>query len=70
LTFLTIKKKEDIKWDSLTIANDGINLEFVVMRATMGKKRKINILTNFGKKRKKTNSLEALITFTEQTKTL
>lgn len=34
------QKKEDIKWDSLTIANDGIHLEFVVMRATMGNKRK------------------------------
>jgi lysozyme len=34
------QKKEDIKWDSLTIANDGINLEFVVMRATMGKKER------------------------------
>ncbi|MBM7421603.1 MULTISPECIES: glycoside hydrolase family 25 protein [Chryseobacterium] len=30
------QNKEDIKWDSLSIGNKTISLEFVVMRATMG----------------------------------
>lgn len=34
------QKKEDIKWDSLTIANGAIKLDFVVMRATMGNRKK------------------------------
>lgn len=46
------QKKEDIKWDSLTIANDGINLEFVVMRATMGKKKKDKHFDEFWEKAK------------------
>ncbi|MDR6463260.1 GH25 family lysozyme [Chryseobacterium sediminis] len=32
------QNKEDIKWDSLSIGNKTIPLEFVVMRATMGNK--------------------------------
>ena len=34
------QRKQDINWDSLTIANGSIKLDFVVMRATMGNKRK------------------------------
>ena len=34
------QRKKDINWDSLTIANGSIKLDFVVMRATMGNKRK------------------------------
>lgn len=34
------QRKEDIKWDSLSIANGAIPLEFVVMRATMGNRKK------------------------------
>ena len=30
------QRKEDIKWDSLSIANGSIPIEFVVLRATMG----------------------------------
>ena len=32
--------KRDIKWDSLTIANGSIPLEFVIMRASMGNRKK------------------------------
>lgn len=34
------QRKDDINWDSLTIANGSIKLDFVVMRATMGNKKK------------------------------
>ena len=34
------QRKKDINWDSLTIANGSIKLDFVVMRATMGNKHK------------------------------
>ncbi len=32
------QRKEDIKWDSLSIANRSIPIEFVVLRSTMGNK--------------------------------
>lgn len=34
------QRKKDINWDSLSIANGSIKLDFVIMRATMGNKRK------------------------------
>lgn len=34
------QRTKDIKWDSLSIANGAIPLEFVIMRATMGNKKK------------------------------
>lgn len=46
------QKKEDIKWDSLTIANGGINMEFVVMRASMGNKKKDKHFDDFWEKAK------------------
>ena len=46
------QKKEDIDWDSLTIAKDAIELEFVVMRATMGNRKKDKHFDNFWKKSK------------------
>lgn len=46
------QKKEDINWDSLTIANDGISLEFVVIRATMGNKKKDKHFEDFWEKSK------------------
>ena len=47
------QKKEDIKWDSLTIANDGIKLDFVVMRATMGNRKKDKHFDDFWETSKK-----------------
>lgn len=47
------QKKEDIKWDSLTIANDGIKLDFVVMRATMGNRKKDKHFDGFWETSKK-----------------
>ena len=47
------QKKEDIKWDSLTIANDGIKLDFVVMRATMGNRKKDKYFDDFWETSKK-----------------
>lgn len=32
------QRKEDIRWDSLTIANGAIPIDFVILRATMGNK--------------------------------
>lgn len=46
------QKKEDINWDSLTIAKDAIELEFVVMRATMGNRKKDKHFDDFWKKSK------------------
>ena len=47
------QKKEDIKWDSLTIANDGIKLDFVVRRATMGNRKKDKHFDDFWETSKK-----------------
>ena len=47
------QKKEDIKWDSLTIANDGIKLDFVVIRATMGNRKKDKHFDDFWETSKK-----------------
>lgn len=46
------QKKEDIKWDSLTIANGSIPIKFVVLRATMGNQSSDNHFEEFWKKSK------------------
>lgn len=47
------QKREDIKWDSLTIGNKTIPLEFVVMRATMGNRSTDKHFGEFWTKAKK-----------------
>lgn len=41
------QEQKDISWDSLSIANGSIKLDFVVMRATMGNKKKDKNFDNF-----------------------
>lgn len=41
------QEQKDINWDSLSIANGSIKLDFVVMRATMGNKKKDNNFDDF-----------------------
>lgn len=47
------QNKEDIKWDSLSIGNKTIPLEFVVMRATMGNRSADKHFDEFWEKAKK-----------------
>ncbi|MBV8327928.1 GH25 family lysozyme [Chryseobacterium sp.] len=47
------QNKEDIKWDSLSIGNKTIPLEFVVMRATMGNRTADKHFDDFWEKAKK-----------------
>lgn len=47
------QNKEDIKWDSLSIGNKTIPLEFVVMRATMGNRSADKHFDDFWKLAKK-----------------
>ncbi|WP_294284456.1 GH25 family lysozyme [uncultured Chryseobacterium sp.] len=47
------QNKEDIKWDSLTIGNKTIPLEFVVMRATMGNRNADKHFDEFWEQAKK-----------------
>lgn len=47
------QNKEDIKWDSLTIGNKTIPLEFVVMRATMGNRNADKHFDDFWEQAKK-----------------
>ncbi|MCJ7933241.1 MAG: glycoside hydrolase family 25 protein [Chryseobacterium sp.] len=49
------QNKEDIKWDSLSIGNKTIRLEFVVMRATMGNRNGDKHFDEFWEKAKKHN---------------
>ncbi|WP_027377745.1 glycoside hydrolase family 25 protein [Kaistella palustris] len=50
------QRKEDIEWDSLTIANRSIPIKFVVLRATMGNRSADKHFAEFWKLSKK-NSL-------------
>ena len=68
LIFL-ITKKEDIKWDSLTIANDGIKLDFVVMRY-YGQPKKDKHFDDFWETSKKNELIRGAYHFIEQMKTL
>ncbi len=47
------QRKEDIKWDSLSIANQSIPIDFVVLRATMGNKSTDKHFDHFWNKAKK-----------------
>lgn len=47
------QNREDIKWDSLSIGNKTIPLEFVVMRATMGNRNADRHFSNFWEQAKK-----------------
>ncbi len=47
------QNKEDIKWDSLSIGNKTIPLEFVVMRATMGNRSADKHFSEFWQQAKK-----------------
>ena len=47
------QEKKDIQWDSLNIANGSIKLDFVVMRATMGSKKKDKNFDHFWEAAKK-----------------
>ncbi len=43
------QRKEDINWDSLTIANGSIPIQFILLRATMGNKSSDNHFDEFWK---------------------
>lgn len=47
------QRKEDIVWDSLSIANGSIPIEFILLRATMGKNKSDNHFEEFWEKAKK-----------------
>lgn len=47
------QRKEEIFWDKLTIANEAIPLEFIILRATMGNHDKDNHFNHFWKEAKK-----------------
>lgn len=47
------QRKEDIQWDSLSLANGAITIDFVVLRATMGNRGKDKNFSEFWKLAKK-----------------
>lgn len=47
------QRKEDIHWDSLSLANGAITIDFVVLRATMGNRGKDKNFSEFWKLAKK-----------------
>lgn len=57
------QNREDIKWDSLSIGNKTIPLEFVVMRATMGNKSADKHFDEFWEKAKKHNLIRGAYHF-------
>lgn len=57
------QNKEDIKWDSLTIGNKTIPLEFVVMRATMGNRNADKHFSEFWEQAKKQNLIRGAYHF-------
>lgn len=57
------QNKEDIKWDSLTIGNKTIPLEFVVMRATMGNRNADKHFSEFWNQAKKQNLIRGAYHF-------
>ncbi|WP_345206505.1 glycoside hydrolase family 25 protein [Chryseobacterium ginsengisoli] len=57
------QNKEDIKWDSLTIGNKIIPLEFVVMRATMGNRNADKHFSDFWEQAKKQNLIRGAYHF-------
>ncbi|MDN3691416.1 GH25 family lysozyme [Chryseobacterium tructae] len=57
------QNREDIKWDSLSIGNKTIPLEFVVMRATMGNKSADKHFDEFWEMAKKHNLIRGAYHF-------
>lgn len=57
------QNREDIKWDSLSIGNKTIPLEFVVMRATMGNRNADNHFDEFWEKAHKHNLIRGAYHF-------
>jgi lysozyme len=57
------QEEKDIRWDSLSIANGSVKLDFVVMRATMGKKKKDKNFDNFWKAAKENNLIRGAYHF-------
>lgn len=57
------QNKEDIKWDSLSIGNKTIPLEFVVMRATMGNRSADKHFDEFWEMAKKHNLIRGAYHF-------
>ncbi|WP_344827173.1 glycoside hydrolase family 25 protein [Chryseobacterium ginsenosidimutans] len=57
------QNKKDIKWDSLTIGNKTIPLEFVVMRATMGNRNADKHFSDFWEQAKKQNLIRGAYHF-------
>ncbi|WP_209389179.1 glycoside hydrolase family 25 protein [Chryseobacterium sp. RR2-3-20] len=57
------QNKEDIKWDSLSIGNKTIPLEFVVMRATMGNRSADKNFDEFWESAKKHNLIRGAYHF-------
>ena len=57
------QNKEDIKWDSLSIGNKTIPLEFVVMRATMGNRNADKHFEEFWVKAQKHNLIRGAYHF-------
>ncbi|WP_265129519.1 glycoside hydrolase family 25 protein [Chryseobacterium oranimense] len=57
------QNKEDIKWDSLSIGNKTIPLEFVVMRATMGNRNADKHFDEFWVKAQKHNLIRGAYHF-------
>lgn len=57
------QNKEDIKWDSLSIGNKTIPLEFVVMRATMGNRNADKHFDEFWGKAQKHNLIRGAYHF-------
>ncbi|KPE51971.1 glycoside hydrolase family 25 protein [Chryseobacterium indologenes] len=57
------QNREDIKWDSLSIGNKTIPLEFVVMRATMGNRNADKHFGDFWEQAKKHNLIRGAYHF-------
>lgn len=57
------QRKEDIKWDSLSVANGAIPLQFVVLRATMGNKSADKHFEEFWKLSKENNLIRGAYHF-------
>lgn len=57
------QRKEDIKWDSLSIANGALPIEFVVLRATMGNRSSDKHFEEFWQEAKKNNLIRGAYHF-------
>ena len=57
------QRREDIIWDSLTIANESIPLEFIILRATMGNYSEDSGFDYFWKKAKENHFIRGAYHF-------